>query len=1042
MDIQALFEQCSVPEIQAKLEETRQNIEKEREELRIMVRQDRKRRLYDIGARVKLLMDMPETLWLRVERRETLTAALLHLLAQYIFTGLQVERLHGAEGQRVMKQFPVVVRQWTAIQRFRATILSSCHAAVRDATLQQLEVGRWTGGVGRGRTAVRDATLQQLEVGRWTGGVGRGRTAVRDATLQQLEVGRWTGGVGRGRTAVRDATLQQLEVGRWTGGVGRGRTAVRDATLQQLEVGRWTDGVGRGRTAVRDATLQQLEQLEVGRWTGGVGRGRTAVRDATLQQLEVGRWTGGVGRGRTAVRDATLQQLEVGRWTGGVGRGRTAVRDATLQQLEVGRWTGGVGRGRTAVRDATLQQLEVGRWTGGVGRGRTAVRDATLQQLELVGSCLVAAALLEGSSARAACSHLLRERREAVLAAVRADSAEDSVQRQVARAARLLLHTLQLVMALFVGHNPLNDCPEGQFVTRLRDVIANQKPFELVDDRGSVAMRHLSADIKGYRPSVAAAESSLPADQVQTMVSEWLQQLAEQLRPRVAQLLEGVPSVKGLASVRDGVYSVLSEDPHRQHWGDICRTLTGAELSIWELFPREAILVRAEQHIKAGLSSAFSAVTESLAQTVKAGDRLKSAVDIVDYRWSDVNEAPSVSGWMNYRHRNQQSLPGLVLRARGHCGPVQELCAALDSRLDALLTDVRHYTERPESARPAPGEAAAPSAAPPPFDPWRDSGRLAETLREQTRAQLDGLLTELERLAESPEQQSAAVLLARVPRGVTDLCPHLPLCLDATARGKQPSGAGRALWEELAQQLLRVRPALMRRWCEARAAQLDQELSDALKTATDAQLSDFALWAAVTITEEADSGEQVESCSVRRLVDVYWRHLAASDVTPPSQHHALQALVDVHFLKTLASARDQELTKKIGSTCEAIEEHIDPFDLNVCWPHAVKYLRQYTQQSQSVLGALSVDRGPARPAGPAPAASGQPEPHSLLALADRPVRFSLLAVPDSAPLERPPRPLPSCPARLDKMASQQSPKKADAIKPSPSFLANFSGSWF
>ena len=42
----------------------------------------------------------------------------------------------------------------------------------------------------------------------------------------------------------------------------------------------------------------------------------------------------------------------------------------------------------------------------------------------------------------------------------------------------------------------------------------------------------------------------------------------------------------------------------------------------------------------------------------------------------------------------------------------------------------------------------------------------------------------------------------------------------------------------------------------------------------------------------------------------------------------------------------QELTKKITSTCEAIEEHIDPFDLNVCWPHAVKYLRQHTQQTQ------------------------------------------------------------------------------------------------
>ena len=48
--------------------------------------------------------------------------------------------------------------------------------------------------------------------------------------------------------------------------------------------------------------------------------------------------------------------------------------------------------------------------------------------------------------------------------------------------------------------------------------------------------------------------------------------------------------------------------------------------------------------------------------------RLKSAVDIVDYRWSDVNEAPSTSGWMNYRHRNQQSLPGeRVMAASGLC---------------------------------------------------------------------------------------------------------------------------------------------------------------------------------------------------------------------------------------------------------------------------------------------------------------------------------------------------------------------------------------
>ena len=92
--------------------------------------------------------------------------------------------------------------------------------------------------------------------------------------------------------------------------------------------------------------------------------------------------------------------------------------------------------------------------------------------------------------------------------------------------------------------------------------------------------------------------------------------------------------------------------------------------------------------------------------------------------------------------------PGLVLRARGHCGPVQELCGSLDSRLSTLLTDVRHYTERPESGRPGTAElttSPAGPAAPPPFEPWADSGQLADTLREETRTQLDrwGLMIEV-----------------------------------------------------------------------------------------------------------------------------------------------------------------------------------------------------------------------------------------------------------------------------------------------------------
>ena len=51
----------------------------------------------------------------------------------------------------------------------------------------------------------------------------------------------------------------------------------------------------------------------------------------------------------------------------------------------------------------------------------------------------------------------------------------------------------------FPGNSALSSAPEGLFETRLREVVAHQRPFDLVDDRGSVAMRHLSADIKDYR---------------------------------------------------------------------------------------------------------------------------------------------------------------------------------------------------------------------------------------------------------------------------------------------------------------------------------------------------------------------------------------------------------------------------------------------------------------------------------------------------------------------------------------------------------------
>ncbi|KAB7494837.1 Conserved oligomeric Golgi complex subunit 1 [Armadillidium nasatum] len=185
-DVNAIFEKHSVKEIEDILKKMRSDIERKKEDLRIMVGEryrdlieaadtisemrnsaeavckniermeglceslqqrgligfktkmstsvDNSSRMlgsthqYSIAVQVKLLVDVPEILWELTEKREYLDAAKLLLLAQQTHTALQLS----PNANDILEKFPVISRQWSNISQFRSTITKGCTFLIKN----------------------------------------------------------------------------------------------------------------------------------------------------------------------------------------------------------------------------------------------------------------------------------------------------------------------------------------------------------------------------------------------------------------------------------------------------------------------------------------------------------------------------------------------------------------------------------------------------------------------------------------------------------------------------------------------------------------------------------------------------------------------------------------------------------------------------------------------------------------------------------------------------------------------------------------------
>ncbi|XP_025076664.1 conserved oligomeric Golgi complex subunit 1-like [Pomacea canaliculata] len=92
-------------------------------------RKQQEANFFGVAAQIKFLLDMPEKIWSSVESGDYLASTQLYLLARHVNTSLHLDSQHSA---KVLSWFPVLTRQWAAISHFRSTILQGCRTLLTD----------------------------------------------------------------------------------------------------------------------------------------------------------------------------------------------------------------------------------------------------------------------------------------------------------------------------------------------------------------------------------------------------------------------------------------------------------------------------------------------------------------------------------------------------------------------------------------------------------------------------------------------------------------------------------------------------------------------------------------------------------------------------------------------------------------------------------------------------------------------------------------------------------------------------------------------
>uniref|UniRef100_A0A674AZB6 Conserved oligomeric Golgi complex subunit 1 n=1 Tax=Salmo trutta TaxID=8032 RepID=A0A674AZB6_SALTR len=549
---------------------------------------------------------------------------------------------------------------------------------------------------------------------------------------------------------------------------------------------------------------------------------------------------------------------------------------------------------------------------------------------QAIAEALVSTMLLEDSSPRQALADFLLARKASIQQLLNQPQHGAGIKAQVCSLVELLVTTLYQAYAVFYvapeGSPRLGDggLSSGLLFTTLENVTSTTptgKGRRVLQEEVSTGswFKYLPSSIAEFQPALRTLAQPIQREQLRDTLQQWINTCKEDIRNGVSSLLVYVNSLKGLASIRDAVWDLLSTDSISQHWSFICQRLLERPLALWEDFLQQLFLQRLQAITQEGTETISTRCRQLLSSALRdlegqptppgpgppgSSPLLPSRgalyeADVASFLWSEAQgDLLSDSAWVSVSQRGPQHRSGLAMKTQALTPCVQIFCSSLDDALRDRLDDLQHYLPSDNTGSGSSSGSGTVSS----FDRFTDAVEVEETLRERCLACVRDIITCVRSKlgvaspvgsSPNPAHLSSVLFMARLCQSLSKLCPNLRQCIlgkqggaaaDPVTKGtpRQSRKLGKAAakatevspaqakWACLKEELLVVSMEAYRIWSSALSKALVGRFATSLHAeSAGAILANATNWEELEIQEEAESGSSVTS-KIRLPVQPSW----------------------------------------------------------------------------------------------------------------------------------------------------------------------------
>ncbi|XP_034241484.1 conserved oligomeric Golgi complex subunit 1 [Thrips palmi] len=597
-------------------------------------------------------------------------------------------------------------------------------------------------------------------------------------------------------------------------------------------------------------------------------------------------------------------------------------------------------------------------------------------------------ALLQNMNGENLLDRFLQVRQTALSSVLLLGDDKANVKHRISASLHLLLNTLSLLHSCFVEGR--GGQQEGLLWQHLNALTQEETSvlnshgsstclslLEILDTLGlePTSLRLLPPVVRDFRPANTSCKESVSLDQVRAHTSKWLQSLNAFLKDTVNSLLDLVTSIRALQGVRD---ISIKEQQGLSGWDIALQKLQlpcGSD--IWNVYYQPLLSCRLRVLVEQQWTTALATTRQKLADQLRAILRDKTHQPEHDLRWfvwreqsTDLPQKPVPTKALLPSH-------GLILKCQGYTPRVEALCQSLDGPLAVLLQELASYVQ----------------------DSDHDRNEIQKYFQQCSSNHLQGFCQHIKDnclTGATGRDEACIALVARLLGALCDLSPALKSCFlpfAVISSSKNLLGSS-AAWTDMVSVLQECSRHAWDAWQELVSSNLAGTFQEML-IPDSGNLSvilshSTPQWEEHSMEEQGEEGGRLHSvirvpaqpslvlqdtlshaCQVlgaaqphtiaskakigfveKLVLNILEQYSSAVKMDLP-QAQALQFLLDVMFLSAALIPRSQKaLSQQAQQICQALEEKIDPFDLDVFTPYIQKNVRQSVRHMQCLLGVL------------------------------------------------------------------------------------------